>query len=107
MEKYHGNLYNWYDISNLSVIGDRFVSTVDSGNFLCCITALKEGLKEYKGECKKLEEVIRRTEKIIDSTDISVMYNPRRRLFHTGITPENFKDFFTANVLSVIQNERI
>lgn len=26
---------------------------------------------------------------------------------HTGITPENFKDFFTANVLSVIQNERI
>jgi NADH:ubiquinone oxidoreductase subunit E len=26
---------------------------------------------------------------------------------HSGITPENFKDFFTANVLSVIQNERI
>jgi NADH:ubiquinone oxidoreductase subunit E len=26
---------------------------------------------------------------------------------HTGVTPENFKDFFTANVLSVIQNERI
>ena len=26
---------------------------------------------------------------------------------HTGVTPENFKDFFTKNVLSVIQNERI
>ena len=26
---------------------------------------------------------------------------------HTGITPENFKDFFTEHVLSVIQNERI
>jgi NADH:ubiquinone oxidoreductase subunit E len=26
---------------------------------------------------------------------------------YTGVTPENFKDFFTANVLSVIQNERI
>ena len=26
---------------------------------------------------------------------------------HTGITPENFKDFFNEKVLSVIQNERM
>ena len=26
---------------------------------------------------------------------------------HTGITPENFKDFFNENVLSVLQNERM
>ena len=26
---------------------------------------------------------------------------------HTGITPENFKDFFYENVLSVLQNERM
>ena len=89
LKKYKGNLFNWYDTQTLETAEPEFVSSVDSGNFLCCITALKEGLKEYKGECKKLEEVIRRTEKIIDSTDISVMYNPRRRLFHTGITPES------------------
>ena len=26
---------------------------------------------------------------------------------HTGITTENFKDFFNENILSAIQNERI
>ncbi|MCL1858251.1 MAG: hypothetical protein FWF92_03355 [Oscillospiraceae bacterium] len=47
MEKWNGHLYNWYDTKNLNVIGSRFVSTVDSGNFAACLTALKEGIKEY------------------------------------------------------------
>ena len=25
---------------------------------------------------------------------------------HTGITPQNFKEFFTKNILNVIENER-
>ena len=52
MEKWNGHLYNWYDTKNLSVIGSRFVSTVDSGNFAACLTALKEGLREYETENK-------------------------------------------------------
>ena len=88
LEKYKGNLFNWYDVSTLETVEPRFVSTVDSGNFLCCMTALKEGLKEYASECGDLAAVIEEIREIIDNTDLSPMYNPHRRLFHTGILPD-------------------
>lgn len=88
LEKYKGNLFNWYDISTFKTVEPRFVSTVDSGNFLCCLTALKEGLKEYTHECGDLADVIEKIRKITDNTDLSPMYNPHRRLFHTGIMPD-------------------
>ncbi len=89
LEKFNGNLFNWYDTTTLKTIEPRFVSTVDSGNLLCCLTALKEGLKEYKGECPELEAIIRRTENIIGMTDLSPMYNRRKKLLHIGITPDD------------------
>ncbi|MBQ8015664.1 MAG: DUF3131 domain-containing protein, partial [Clostridia bacterium] len=46
LEKYKGNLLNWYSTATLVPQNPRFVSTVDSGNFLCCLTAVKEGLRE-------------------------------------------------------------
>ncbi len=88
LEKYKGNLFNWYDISTFETVEPRFVSTVDSGNFLCCLTALKEGLKEYIQECSDFSDIIEKIEEIIDNTDLSPMYNPHRRLFHTGILPD-------------------
>ena len=47
LEKWNGNLLNWYDTKTLKPLSPRFVSTVDSGNFACCMSALSEGLKEY------------------------------------------------------------
>lgn len=91
LEKYKGNLFNWYDTVTLKTVEPRFVSSVDSGNFLCCLTALKEGLKEYKAECPALEKIIERTERIINSTRLSPMYNKQRRLFYTGIMPDDGK----------------
>ncbi len=40
LEKYKGNLLNWYNTSTLETLQPRFVSSVDSGNFLCCMTAV-------------------------------------------------------------------
>ena len=91
LEKYRGNLLNWYSTETLEPLNPRFVSTVDSGNFLCCLTALKEGLREYTAECAALNEIAERIEKIIDETDLAPLYNPRRRLFHIGIDPESGK----------------
>lgn len=85
LEKYHGNLYNWYDISNLSVIGDRFVSTVDSGNFLVMLVALKEGLHEYSREEPRLHEIVSRVKRLISETDLLPLYDKRRQLFKIGI----------------------
>lgn len=89
LEKYSGNLLNWYSTETLEAISPRFVSTVDSGNFLCCLTALKEGLNEYVEECGALKNIIKRVEKIINKTDLSVLYNDKRRLFYVGLYPDN------------------
>ena len=89
LEKYKGNLLNWYSTSTLEAVSPRFVSSVDSGNYLCCLTAVKEGIKEYMNECAELENIAEKLEKIISSTDMSVMFNSQRKLFSIGINPDN------------------
>lgn len=89
LEKYKGNLLNWYNTKDLTPLNPVFVSTVDSGNFLCCLTVLKEGLKEYVSECPSLAEIIAWSLKIVRETDLNALYNKKRGLFYTGISPEN------------------
>lgn len=86
LPKYCGNLYNWYSTEDLSALGS-FVSSVDSGNFLCCLVALRQELKN----CGADEELIRRVSELIDSADISVFYNKPRRLFSVGIDAKTGK----------------
>lgn len=87
LEKYRGNLYNWYDISSLNVIGDRYVSAVDSGNLLVMLIALKEGLREYNAE-----SLAKRVEKLISETDLTPFYDKRRALFRIGIRGDGVPD---------------
>ncbi|MTI94296.1 MAG: hypothetical protein FH749_02255 [Firmicutes bacterium] len=47
LEKWHGHLFNWYDTNSLKVLRPRYVSTVDSGNLVAFLIALREGLQEY------------------------------------------------------------
>lgn len=89
LEKFKGNLLNWYDTVTLKHVEPRFVSAVDSGNLLCCLTALKEGLREYVNEYPLLKTIIKRAENLIDETDLASMYNERRKLFHIGISPDD------------------
>jgi len=47
LERWHGNLLNWYDTRTLCPLEPRYVSTVDTGNFLVAIRTLRRGLEEY------------------------------------------------------------
>ncbi len=89
LEKYKGNLLNWYSTVTLEPLNPRFVSTVDSGNFLCCLTAVKEGLREYAAECSQLETIIERIEKLIDETELAPLFDERRKLFYIGIDAQS------------------
>ena len=70
---------------------DTFVSTVDSGNFVACLVALKEGLKDYYFEKKELADLVNRLQKIIDQTDLSKFYCKKRNLFSIGYNSKNNK----------------
>lgn len=44
--KWKGHLYNWYNIKTLEVLNPAYISTVDSGNCIGHLIALKNGLLE-------------------------------------------------------------
>ncbi len=89
LEKWNGNLYNWYDTRTLEGLHPSFVSTVDSGNFVCCLVTLKQGIKEYQNECTELFGLISRIQTLIAETDLSVFYQSNRNLFTIGYDAEN------------------
>ncbi|WP_312640615.1 GH36-type glycosyl hydrolase domain-containing protein [Hydrogenoanaerobacterium sp.] len=102
LPKWHGNLYNWYDTASLALLEPRFVSSVDSGNFVCSLVTLKEGLHDYSTECAGLKPIITRVKALIADTDLSVFYDKRRNLFSigynetTGEMMDNYYDFFMS-----------
>lgn len=46
LERHLGHLYNWYDIDTLQPLPPRYVSTVDSGNFVAHVMAVRQFLRE-------------------------------------------------------------
>lgn len=91
LEKWHGNLLNWYDIVTMKPLAPVYASFVDCGNFLCCITALCEGLLEYVAEEPRLSEIVVRLRTLRRESDLSVFYNRNRRLFAIGYDCEKEK----------------
>lgn len=79
LDKWRGNLYNWYDLKTLKPVSG-FVSSVDSGNFAACLIAVKECLRLH-GLSPAL---VGRCEEIIDNTRLSEFYCKKRKLFSIG-----------------------
>ena len=44
LEKYKGNLYNWYDTQTLEAMSPRYVSLVDSGNLVASLWAYRKSV---------------------------------------------------------------
>ena len=89
LKKWNGHLYNWYDIKNLEPLIPKYISTVDSGNFVGYLYVLKAFFKEQKDE--KLKELILKTSNLIDNTDFSKLYSNEHRLFSIGYNIEERK----------------
>jgi cyclic beta-1,2-glucan synthetase len=86
LEKWNGNLLNWYDTRTLRPLVPRYVSTVDSGNFACSLVALRQSLRELGGA--RAEAAAERAGKIQEAIDLKPLYNHNRSLFHIGLDPD-------------------
>ena len=42
LERWNGHLYNWYDVQSLTPLAPRYVSTVDSGNYVANLMLVHE-----------------------------------------------------------------
>jgi cyclic beta-1,2-glucan synthetase len=54
LDRFHGHFFNWYDTETLRPLPLTYVSTVDSGNMLGCLLALKQVLQEKYEQQPKL-----------------------------------------------------
>jgi len=50
MERYRGHFFNWYDTTTLQALPPRYVSTVDSGNFVGALLVMIRGVEELAQE---------------------------------------------------------
>ena len=87
MQKWNGHLYNWYNTVTLEPLYPRYVSTVDSGNFIGYLYTLKQFLVKI-GNKEKLIQII---DNLIKNTDFSVLYDYKHSLFSIGFNIEENK----------------
>ncbi len=92
LQKWNGHLYNWYNTETKEPLIPRYVSTVDSGNFVGYLYVVKSwlisNLKEQNSDIKILIEII---DRLIENTDFSHLYCRQQRLFSIGFNIEENK----------------
>ena len=86
LQKWNGHLYNWYQIKTKEPLIPRYISTVDSGNFVGYLYVVKTFLQEMKEN-----ELVEIVDKMIENTDFSVLYNYEQQIFSIGFNIEENK----------------
>ena len=83
LEKWNGQLYNWYDMNDLNPLRPRYVSAVDSGNLagallLCArmTRAMDEGIAD-------------RLRNLAQGMNLAALYDDARHLFRIGVDVES------------------
>ncbi len=88
MEKWNGHLLNWYDTCSARPLFPRYVSTVDSGNFIAYLMVLNQGLEEWGEHEPEHQEQIKKLKSeisgLITQTNFKALYNADERLFSLG-----------------------
>lgn len=100
LPKWHGHLYNWYNIKTLEPLIPRYISTVDSGNFVGYIYVLKTFYQQIKEKVKNNEELLNfipdwvdkpLSENPIANADFTKLYDEEKNLFSIGFNIEENK----------------
>ncbi len=79
LDTWHGHLYNWYDLSDMRPCTPAYVSSVDSGNFVCAMLACAEAAAGAKQET-----LAQRLRALALRSDFRSLYDEKARLFHIG-----------------------
>lgn len=90
LSKWNGHLYNWYNTDTLTPLIPRYISAVDSGNFVGYLYIIKNFLQENKNK-GDLENLIQLVTELIDNTDFSKLYSEKNKLLSIGYNLEENK----------------
>ena len=88
LQKWQGHLYNWYDIKTLEPLSPKYVSTVDSGNFIGYLYTVKQFL-ENNLSIEQVTQMLSIIDDIIENTDFKYLYSEENRIFSIGFNVED------------------
>lgn len=106
LQKWNGHLYNWYHTKTKEPLRPRYISTVDSGNFIGYLYVVKsfllntqEDLRKKEGianqqtydKDNRIEEMIEIINRIINATDFRYLYSTEHQIFSIGYNIEENK----------------
>ncbi len=95
LSKWNGHLYNWYNIKTKEPLYPRYISTVDSGNFVGYLYIAKTFLEEAKNneqsDKEKIEVTIKIINELIENTDFYSLYKEDQQIFSIGFNMEENK----------------
>jgi len=90
LEKYRGHLYNWYDTVSLAPLSPRYISTVDSGNFIGHLITLKQALfmlpEEKIFSQKTFDGLLDTTRLLLAKEDSQIVIRQFEKELHAFIT---------------------
>ena len=90
LQKWNGHLYNWYNLDNLQPLMPRFVSSVDSGNFVGYLYVVLQFLEQF-GTRPQIAPLILQVKELINNTDFSKLFDYKNNLFSVGFDVEENK----------------
>jgi len=95
LQKWNGHLYNWYNLDDLQPITPRFISSVDSGNFVGYLYVVFQFLENIKTEDYNINEKIQtmkiQIKELIENTDFTKLFDYKNNLFSVGFDVEENK----------------
>ena len=98
MPKWNGHLYNWYNIHTLQPLSPRYVSTVDSGNFVGYVYIVKTFLASVLEKKAVKEELLEQIPSWVNGgikdipiaqADFAKLYDEEKKLFSIGFHVDN------------------
>lgn len=91
LQKWNGHLYNWYNTDTKEPLIPRYVSTVDSGNFVGYMYVVKSWLEDVPEQKQEIITLIEIINKLIQNTDFTHLYNKQQQIFSIGFNIEENK----------------
>ena len=95
LEKWHGLLYNWYNIYTLKKMTPHFVSTVDTGNLIANFYVVKGFALKHNNQ-----DLLYHATMLIENMDFTKLYNKDLDVFSIGyndseqaLLPYNYNNF--------------
>ncbi|MED4226673.1 GH36-type glycosyl hydrolase domain-containing protein [Neobacillus cucumis] len=105
LEKWNGHLLNWYDTCSASPLLPKYVSTVDSGNFVGYLMVVEQSLLEWSLReidfQTRIKDIISEIDQLIQETNFKALFNSDERLFSLGYHIDtNQKDTILYDLLA-------